>query len=235
MEAKIKNVRLNVGANFQARVIETDCSKTISRMTGLEVGDRVQIYPNTVNSHLPNPNPKTVAVRKISNYLVSGHFFVLPIDNLNLNEDQLSLIAKINVTVGKIDPHLTFIKHGACSEILERATGLSNGCRVKFYPYTVDVFLEQEDAIFTVLPLVTVAVRQYKNGQTVGNFVLMDVTDLNLSSVQQQELQDIILEGLSGFAEQESANHKEAKFLFKKLKKEFRFLSEEAILDLTQN
>jgi hypothetical protein len=236
MEAKIENelIQLNIGVNFRSKIVDTECASCVSRMTGLRVGEEVQIYPHTVNSHCANIEPKTVTVRKLKNQRAYGSFVTIPLKSLDLKPEQLTLLTEINSTSGKCDACLTFVRQSCCTSVLERSIGLKGGLMVKFYPYTLEVFIEESKGAFSVLPLITIAVRPVQNHLAYGDFSIMNVLDLNLNYEQKAKLKAIINDSLSKFALREGRTNKGARFLLSKLKDEIDFLSEDILMSLEE-
>lgn len=221
--------RLNVCVNFQTRILESSSSGFLTATTGLKVNDKVEIYPHTVNAHVLNSDPLVVAVRKINNDKANGPFIMFPVKNLQLSEHQKNYLTQIYAKGSGSCFNNTTISESRCSEILERATGMQMGDIVKFYPYTIDVFVEEDNGFFSVQPLITIAVRETKNNQAYGQFCLVSITDLNLNAKQRELIMDVITIGIDDFTQKMRLSKLETRMINKKFRKEISFVTEENI------
>lgn len=225
MEASLK-----VGINFQTQVSEDACSKCYCAIiSGVEAGDMVQIYPYTASGEL-------VAIRKLCEGNPSGPFITFPIDKLEMSEAQKVHIANGfgHAKTGR-NFNVTTVKNIACSKILKRATGLTAGRQVQFFPYSVDVALEDDNGSITLSPVVMIAVRKIKKDFLKGPYIIVDVACLNLDVEQKNRLWGIIYHGLQNFVSETGLNKNKATVLFTKFKEEVSFMSEELSSELIEN
>lgn len=214
---------LKVGVDFQAQVSKDTCSTCLCAITsGVEPGDMVQIYPYTASDEL-------VAIRKLCDGRPSGPFISFPVNKLEMSEDQ-----KIHIKNGFGHTktgnrfNIATVKNNACAKVLKRLSGLSAGKEVQFFPYSVDVSIEDAgNGSITFSPIVMIAVRKMKKDGLKGPFILIDLTCLNLDQEQKDRIWRVIYSGLQNFISATGANEKKAISLFAKFKEEVTFMSEE--------
>lgn len=226
MEASLK-----VGVDFQAQVSKDSCSKCYcSIISGIEPGDMVQIYPYTASGEL-------VAVRKLSAGNALGPFITFLIDKLEMSESQ-----KVHLSNGfghaktGHNFNLATVKNSACSKILKRVTGLSAGKQVQFFPYSVDVSIEDDGNGSVLLsPIVMIAVRKRKKDLLKGPYIMVDVACLNLDLEQKNRLWGIIYHGLQNFVSEAGLNKNKATTIFTKFKEEVSFMAEEVSRESINN
>ena len=218
MEASLK-----VGINFQAQVSLDSCSKCYcSVISGVEPGDMVQIYPYTASGEL-------VAIRKLKEGSPCGPFITFPIDKLEMSGSQKVHLANGfgHAKTGH-NFNLTTVKKSACAKILKRVTGLAVGKQVQFFPYSIDVSIEDDGNGFVLLsPIVMIAVRKMKKDLLKGPYIMVDTACLNLDTEQKNRLWGIIYHGLQNFVSETGLNKHKATTLFTKFKEEVIFMSEE--------
>lgn len=225
MEASLK-----VGINFQAQVSEDACSKCYCAIvSGVEAGDMVQIYPYTASGEL-------VAIRKLCEGNPSGPFITFPIDKLEMSESQkVHLFNGFGHAKTGHNFNVATIKNSACSKILKRVTGLAAGKRVQFFPYSVDVAIEDDNGTIVLSPVVMIAVRKIKKDLLKGPYVMVDVACLNLNVEQKNRLWGVIYHGLQDFVNETGLNKNKATAIFSKFKEEVSFMSEEPCCEQIEN
>jgi hypothetical protein len=218
---------LKVGVDFQASVSKDMCSKCLCALTsGIEPGDTVQIYPYTASDDL-------VAIRKLCDGRPNGPFISFPVNKLEISEEQ-----KIHIKNGFGHTktgnrfNIATVKNNACAKLLKRLTGLAAGKKVQFFPYSVDVSIEDAgNGSVTFSPIVMIAVRKMKKDGLKGPFILVDITCLNLDKEQKNRIWGVIYSGLQNFISATGAHEKKAISLFAKFKEEVTFMSEELCLE----
>ncbi|MFZ2310037.1 MAG: hypothetical protein WAW11_00645 [Patescibacteria group bacterium] len=226
MEASLK-----VGVDFQAQVSKGVCSKCLCSVTsGIEPDDLVQIYPYTASDEL-------VAIRKLCDGRPSGPFISFPINKLEMSESQ-----KVHIKNGFGHTktgnrfNIATVKNSVCAKLLKRATGLSVDQSVQFFPYSVDVSIEDNDnGMWVLSPIIMIAVRKIKKNVLKGPFILVDATCLNLNMEQKNRLWGIIYHGLQNFSADNGIDGNKATALFTKFREEVSFMSEEPCCEQIEN
>lgn len=227
MEAQNSSFRLNVGINFQVKVIDSTHRPLPKQFSSLQAGEIVQIYPHTVNPRSFHDKPVEVAARKIKDGSAYGHFFTLPVRNLELSEEQKEVLRACNRQEDRAS-YLTRIKGGLCTELIKSVIGLPADCRVQYYPYTMDLFLEKEGSSLSLSPI-TIAVRKVQHGIPYGGFYVVCIYDLRLNDAQMKEIREIILTSINDFLKNHNLEEKDVKYMMENFSKKLNFLKEDFV------
>lgn len=228
MEAIGENsTKLNVAVNFQVKIKESDNPEIIGQKSGLQSGDTVQIYPHTVNLNRVSDIPEEVAGRKIRGDSPYGPFIILPVPNLDLREEHRQALQEFNCKKDKTS-YITRIKGSACSELLEQVTELSMGKKVQYYPYTLEVCIEENGSSVSLSPLL-IAVRKVKKDIAYGDFHFIGASQLYLNEKQMNEIRGIVLASINDLLKKSQFKEKDIKYLLKNFSKNLNF-SEEGVM-----